>query len=197
MRILGLGFLVFALLGGIFADVAWGNDIRSTVNAVELPEAMRTRLGLYLMPADAAAALEADPSILFLDVRDPIEVAFVGHPMPIDAIVPLELATHEFNEDDGSVTMAPNTSCVAQVGRVLARQGLERIAPIFVMCRSGGRSAAAVDALAAAGYTNVWNLTEGFEGDRDRSGARALNGWRNAGLPWTTRITREQAAWTQ
>jgi rhodanese-related sulfurtransferase len=193
MRTLGFGLLIVALASGAFAGAASANGIRSSVDAATLPDAKRTSLGLYLTPADAAAAVQADPAILFLDVRDLIEIAFVGHPTPVDAIVPFEVATHEFDEAEGGVRMEPNTAFVAQVERVLARQRLGRDAPIFVMCRSGGRSAAAVNALAAAGYTNVWNLTEGFEGDKDASGARALNGWRNAGLPWTWRITREQA----
>lgn len=193
MRILGLGLLVIGLASGVFADAASGRGIRSSVDAATLPEAKRTSLGLYLTPADAAAALQADPSILFLDVRDLIEIAFVGHPTAVDAIVPFEIATHEYDEAAGGVRMVPNTDFVAQVERVVARERLGRDAPIFVMCRSGGRSAAAVNALAAAGYTNVWNLTEGFEGDKDSSGGRVLNGWRNAGLPWTWRITREQA----
>lgn len=187
---------VIALMGGVCAQPASANEIRSSISADALPQATRTTLGLYLSPADAAAALEANSSIVFLDVRDPIEIAFVGHPTPIDAIVPYETATHDFDEERGSVRMVPNRDFVVQVERVLARAGLGRSAPIFVMCRSGGRSAAAVNELAAAGYTNVWNLIEGFEGDRDSAGRRTLNGWRNGGLPWTWRITREQA-WTR
>jgi rhodanese-related sulfurtransferase len=61
------------------------------------------------------------------------------------------------------------------------------------MCRSGGRSAAAANALAKAGYTNVWSLVEGFEGDKDAAGKRTANGWRNAGLPWDYKLTTGQA----
>ena len=34
------------------------------------------------------------------------------------------------------------------------------------MCRSGGRSAMAVNALAKAGFTKVYNIIDGFEGDK-------------------------------
>ena len=48
---------------------------------------------------------------------------------------------------------------------------------------------------ADAGYTNVWNQVEGLEGDMDNAtGARDLNGWRNAGLPWTYDLRQIVAA---
>jgi len=62
---------------------------------------------------------------------------------------------------------------------------------LLVMCRSGGRSAMAVNALAQAGFKNVYNITDGFEGDSVKdpgsvfNGQRMVDGWRNSGLPWT------------
>ncbi len=174
---------------------AFAGQIQSSVKAADLPKAKLTSLGLYLTSADAASALETDPTILFLDVRDPIEVTFVGHPTPIDAVVPLQIATLEFDANAGAYRMKPNPNFVTDVAAIAARQGLAKQHPIFVMCRSGGRSAAAAQALAGAGYTNVWNLIEGFEGDTNDEGDRSLNGWRNSGLPWTYKLTAEQA-WT-
>lgn len=56
------------------------------------------------------------------------------------------------------------------------------------------RSAAAARQLIEAGYTDVWNLIEGFEGDKNpETGRRELNGWRNAGLPWTYKLGAEIA----
>ena len=89
--------------------------------------------------------------------------------------------------------MAPNPDFVAQADAIMARENAEKDSPVFVMCRSGGRSAAAAQALTKAGYTNVWNLVEGFEGDKDDAGQRAVNGWRNAGLPWSYKLTPTQA----
>ena len=69
----------------------------------------------------------------------------------------------------------------------------ERFTPddtILVMCRSGGRSAMAVNALAKAGFTQVHNIIDGFEGDKVEDpesvyhGKRMRNGWKNA-APWT------------
>ncbi len=187
--------LLFAFLVVAAALPALAAEIVSSVDAAALAEKKRTGLGLYLSPADAAAALAADPAIVFVDVRDPIEVAFVGHAEPMDAIVPFQTATLDFDPAEGEYRMESNPGFVAGVDAVMAREGKERSDAVFVICRSGNRSASAADELAAAGYSNVWNLVEGFEGDKDADGARAANGWRNAGLPWSYTLTAAQA-WT-
>lgn len=57
--------------------------------------------------------------------------------------------------------------------------------PIIIMCRIGGRSHAACELLAANGFTNLTNMTEGFEGRADEQGHRnSFEGWRARGLPW-------------
>lgn len=56
---------------------------------------------------------------------------------------------------------------------------------ILLLCRSGKRSASAAEAAHKAGFKNVFNILEGFEGDLDDQQRRgAFNGWRFAGLPW-------------
>lgn len=46
------------------------------------------------------------------------------------------------------------------------------------------------------GYTKVYNLVEGFEGDTSKAGAskgqRVVNGWKNAGLPWTYKLDKNK-----
>ena len=178
----------------LVASLSFAQDIASSVDAEGLAEKKRTGLGLYLTPADAAAALDADPSIVFVDVRDPIEINFIGHPEPVDAIVPYETASLDFDAAASGYGMVPNPDFVRQIEALVARLGRGPDDALFIICRSGGRSAEAVDVLADAGFTNAWNLVEGFEGDKDDAGARAVNGWRNAGLPWTYKI-RADAAW--
>ena len=57
--------------------------------------------------------------------------------------------------------------------------------PIVFLCRSGVRSAAAAKALTALGYTQCFNIAEGFEGDRNADDHRGtVNGWKVRGLPW-------------
>jgi rhodanese-related sulfurtransferase len=62
------------------------------------------------------------------------------------------------------------------------------------MCRSGDRSARAANLLIDAGFTNVWNQIEGFEGDMSKDGRRTVNGWKNAGLPWTYKLDKSKLA---
>ena len=123
-----------------------------------------------LSPADAHAALNATPGAVLLDVRDPIEAAFVGH--PVGAVnVPFKLAPD----------MRPNPDFLAQVQASAPRPDT----PLFLLCRSGQRSLAAAEALAAAGYSRLHNIEEGFEGALDEHRHRGtLGGWRCHGLPW-------------
>jgi rhodanese-related sulfurtransferase len=69
---------------------------------------------------------------------------------------------------------------------------------LLVMCRSGGRSAIAVNQLGQAGFKNVYNITDGMEGDVVDDpdsvflGQRPKNGWKNSGAPWTYKLTPER-----
>jgi rhodanese-related sulfurtransferase len=71
---------------------------------------------------------------------------------------------------------------VAQVER---ETGGDKNRPVVLICRSGKRTVDAGLALEAAGFSEVVNVLEGFEGDLDDSDQRGkINGWRHAGLPW-------------
>jgi len=119
-----------------------------------------------------------------IDVRDPIEITFVGHPEPMDSNIPLRTITDRFNPKSGHYRMRDNAGFVADVDALMKRLNLSKSSPIIVSCRSGPRSAVAARLLHAAGYQNVWNQIEGFEGSLDgKTGARSKNGWRNAELP--------------
>ncbi len=82
--------------------------------------------------------------------------------------------------------MKPNPDFVAQVKEVVKPTDI-----LLVMCRSGGRSALAVNQLAETGFRNVYNIIDGMEGDvvddpgSVFQGKRMKNGWKNSGLPWT------------
>jgi rhodanese-related sulfurtransferase len=76
------------------------------------------------------------------------------------------------------------------VEKLLASKGLSKADKVILMCRSGDRSAVAANSLAAAGFTQVYSQIEGFEGDMSPEGRRTVNGWKNAGLPWTYRLDK-------
>lgn len=56
--------------------------------------------------------------------------------------------------------MKPNPDFIKQSKEVFKPEDI-----ILVTCRSGGRSALAANQMAAAGIKNVYNITDGFEGD--------------------------------
>lgn len=98
-------------------------------------------------------------------------------------------------EERKFVGHVPNTFHVAwQTGPALIKNPrflreleskLSKDAVILLLCRSGKRSAAAAEAATAAGFKNVFNVREGFEGDLDDKQQRgASGGWRQRGLPW-------------
>ena len=128
-----------------------------------------------LTPQEAWERLESDPHAVLVDVRTQAEWSFVGLPDLTSIgkrVVPVEWTTFP----DG----APNPHFLDQLRTALPSED----APVLFLCRSGARSAAATATAAAAGYTGAVNVTEGFEGELDAQGHRAVNGWKQAGLPW-------------
>lgn len=98
-------------------------------------------------------------------------------------------------EERKFVGHVPNTLHIAwQTGSALIKNPrflrelenkLPKDAIILLLCRSGKRSAAAAEAATKAGFTKVFNVREGFEGDLDERQQRgAVSGWRQRGLPW-------------
>jgi len=64
-----------------------------------------------------------------------------------------------------------------------AKVGKDQV--VLLLCRSGKRSALAGELAAKAGFKNVFNILEGFEGDlNDLQQRGEHNGWRYWNLPW-------------
>jgi rhodanese-related sulfurtransferase len=120
--------------------------------------------------------LASSGAATIVDVRSRFEHEFVGH-VPGSQL--LEWRIYAGNAE-GGVTSRPNPDFLHQL-----QQLHQPDAPLLLLCRSAVRSHNAAIAAAEAGYTNVYNILEGFEGDKDESGRRGtLGGWRKAGLPW-------------
>lgn len=104
-----------------------------------------------------------------IDVRTAEERKFVGH-------VPntLHIAWQT------GPALIKNPRFLRELGNKLPRDAI-----ILLLCRSGKRSAAAAIAATAAGFTRVFNVREGFEGDLDERQQRgSVSGWRQRDLPW-------------
>jgi len=126
-------------------------------------------------PEEAYAALAADDDAVLVDVRTTAEWSYVGVPDlgPLGKqVICLEWQRYP----DGAV----NGDFVEQLQDV----GLADGAPIYFLCRSGVRSAAAARAASAAGLGPAYNVLDGFEGPHDEHGHRTISGWKVAGLPW-------------
>ena len=164
------------------------------VDGAALPEAKRTRAGLYLQARDVPAFLAAHGGrVLFLDVRTRAEAMYVGMAGPVDALVPYvehqELMT-DWDEARRIYRLEPMQDFVPEVARRLQARGLSKDDPVVLMCRSGDRSSRGANRLAEDGYTRVHTVVDGFEGDLSPEGRRSVNGWKNAGLPWSYRLDR-------
>lgn len=182
---------------GAAAEVRVAADGAFSRPEASVPAAKRTARGLYATATDVYEMVREDPArVLFVDVRTRGELQFIGTSTLIDAHVPFLVETHPPQWDDAASTfkLAPNPDFVSAVGRRLAQKGLTIDAIVVVMCQGGLRAARAANALAAAGYTQVYTMIDGFEGDPvpegPHRGERIVNGWRNAGLPWTARLDR-------
>lgn len=165
----------------------------TAVSEVNVPKGKRTELGLYLTAREAYEVWESDPeAVTIIDVRTREEYLFVGHPAMAWKI-PLAEQSYEWDAAKGHYPMKFLPDFVSRV-RTIA----ESDETIFVMCRSGGRSAKAVNMLTEAGFTQVYNIIDGMEGDKVGDpvsvykGQRLVNGWKNSGCPWTYKLTPEQ-----
>lgn len=131
-----------------------------------------------LDPKEAYEMLRNNPRAVLIDVRSEMEFLFVGH--PVDAIhIPW------IDEPDWDI----NPDFVKNVRQVMLG-GLSHIseqpsAPVLLICRSGKRSLEAGEKLVDAGFTDVYNVLEGFEGELDENHHRSsTGGWRFHSLPW-------------
>lgn len=161
----------------------------------KLPPAKRSRLGLYLSSPQAYEMKQREGDrLLFVDVRTRAEVMYLGTPTVTDAVVPLVNPVGGFTVwDEAKETFKTdlNEGFVAELEKRLAQKHLTKTAPIVLMCRSGDRSARAINMLLTdRGYTRVYSVVDGYEGDMSPAGRRDVNGWKNAGLPWTYELDK-------
>lgn len=122
-----------------------------------------------LLPREAYQLLQEVPSARLVDVRTRAELDWVGR---IPGAVEIEWQSYP--------GMQLNPHFLNQL-----KQRVDPESLVMFICRSGGRSHHAAAAATQAGYTDCYNVLEGFEGDKDPSGHRnSVGGWRVAGLPW-------------
>lgn len=126
-------------------------------------------------PRQAFELMQRCPQAILIDVRSRMEYDYVGHPLGA-----VHIPWKEFPD------WGVNPRFVEEVQALLRERGAPPArTPVLLLCRSGARSLAAGEALAGQGFGEVYNVEEGFEGDRDAHHHRStVNGWRYRGLPW-------------
>jgi rhodanese-related sulfurtransferase len=157
--------------------------------APEIPASNKTSLGLYAMPDEAYDMWKADPDrVKFLDVRTFEEYVFGGH---VEMAKNVPLVFPRYDPEGPSMPGRP-PGCSGELNPDFVAKVKEAFAPddtILVMCATGGRGAMGVNMLAQAGFTHVYNIVNGFEGDRIDDpgsvyhGKHMRNGWKNMGPP--------------
>lgn len=123
--------------------------------------------------------LADNPDALLVDVRTQVEWQLIGKPdLSSLGKEPLYLQW---------VTMqGVNQNFPDELKAALEERAVKADAPIYFMCQSGGRSKMSAMQCTAMGYSQCFNVADGFEGDLDeRQHRNSINGWKAADLPWT------------
>jgi len=115
---------------------------------------------------EEAAALLAD-GYVYVDVRSEPEFE-AGH-------VPGALNVPLLHQGPGGMTPNPEFLSVMQQAFGVGEK-------MVVGCKAGGRSKKAADQLSKAGFSELAEMSAGWDGSRDAFG-RALLGWSKLGLP--------------
>jgi rhodanese-related sulfurtransferase len=121
-----------------------------------------------LTPPEAHAAWKSVAGAVLIDIRTEAELELVGK---IPDAVNIEWKLFPGWE--------LNPSFVTRIQRKYAPETV-----LILICRSGIRSDEAAKKLAKAGFENVYQVLEGFEGVLNDAGQRRVNGWRSYQLPW-------------
>jgi len=132
-------------------------------HAAERGQRMGLRYAGAVTPAEAKELADAGAAII-VDVRTEPEYIQVGHVPGTPRI--------EWPRNGGPDQMQAFVDALGDK--------YETGEKLLFLCRSGVRSHYAAELAAHAGYSNAYNVLEGFEGEY----GAGTNGWRAAGLPW-------------
>jgi rhodanese-related sulfurtransferase len=160
-----------------------------------------------ILSIEAYDMLNTVPDTYLIDVRTRAEFQFVGHPISA-YLFPYMFMTTEFGkngEEYGYRFNVKNKSFVEEIGKVFKKTD-----NLLIICREGVRSALASKDLMSSGFKHVFNVEDGFEGQKfptfedsnrhkfyrqlaKRNKIYGFNhrrhyGWQWWGLPWVYEI---------
>jgi rhodanese-related sulfurtransferase len=124
-----------------------------------------------LTPLEAHEVLQLTKNAKLIDVRSRAELELVGR---IPQAAHIEWAFYP--------GMVANQDFSTQLAMQVDKESV-----VIFMCRTGGRSHNAATLAAQLGFTEAYNMLEGFEGEatQDTKQRGRINGWKVADLPWT------------
>ena len=172
-----------------------------------IPETGQAQEAKKILSIEAFDMLNTVPDTYLIDVRTRAEYQFVGHPYKA-YLFPYFFFTPNFvkgEEASGYPLTARNKDFVEEISKVFKKTD-----NLLVLGREGTRSALVVKELLDAGFKNVFDVEDGFEGAEFPSFSDANKdkfyrqlakrnkihgfehrrhyGWQWWGLPWTYRM---------
>jgi rhodanese-related sulfurtransferase len=142
---------------------------------------------------DALALSSQKDNVLFVDVRDPVEILFVGFTDAVDINIPYLIVDRtQWDSENGRFRLYRNPDFAAEIEAALQARGMDKTATVITMCRSGSeRGEPSAAFLKENGFANARYVVHGFQGsaikEGPQKGLRLLNGWQNDGLPWQSK----------
>lgn len=125
-------------------------------------------------PQETWSQLKSDVSAVLIDVRTPQEWDRIGYP---DL---LSLGKDVLRVSVQNIVGERNDKFVLD----LKAAGIQPTQNLYFICRSGKRSLLAADLAQQAGFLNVINVKDGFEGPADQTGnTGTVAGWLAEKLP--------------
>ncbi len=129
-----------------------------------------------ISPLEVWEYLKRDANAALIDVRTPPEWAYAGEP-------DLTSIGKELIKISWKIFPSYNLN-VNFLASVLQTK-IKPHAPLFFLCRTGGRSLDAACAVTQGGFSHCYNVTDGFEGPLSPLQQRGtVAGWKADGLPW-------------
>ena len=160
-----------------------------------------------ILSIEAYDMLNTRPETYLIDVRTRAEYQFVGHPVGA-YLFPYRFMSKEFGKKDekfGYKFEVENNSFIEEISKLFKKTD-----NLLIICRDGVRSALAAKGLANAGFKNIYDVEDGFEGPEFPTfknsnrhkffrqlakmhkiygfNHRRQYGWQWWGLPWTYEI---------
>ena len=145
-----------------------------------------------------AKTQQSEQPVLLVDVRDPVEIMFIGFTDAVDINIPFLVADRtQWNAERNIFPMRRNPEFVAQVKAELTKRGWDENTEVITLCRSGSeRGEPSALVLREAGLANARFIVHGFQGDAlsegPQAGMRLQNGWQNSGLPWSRSLNGDK-----